>query len=178
VPTDFSQFDALVERFQAAGKNAPLEFKRSLQTSKRAAKTEFTRAIRGVYNAKLRSVQRDLRVTEPDLGRLSYSVIGEPSGISVASFGARQNKEGLSVQIRKDGARELIKSGFFPSSGEKSGVPFIREGRARLPIAVVRGPSVAEMLDSEVVRTPAIKATKQRLSDDITKRIARSVRRG
>ena len=117
---DTRQYDALIKRFEDAGKNAPVELKRALVTSQRAAKTEFSRAARAIYNVKNASFQRNFRLTPPDQARLSYSVIGEKRGINVAAFGATQNKKGLSVQLRKDGARTLIQSGFFPSSGTKT----------------------------------------------------------
>lgn len=175
---DSRQYDTLIKRFEDAGKNAPVELKRALVTSQRAAKTEFSRAARAIYNVKNASFQRNFRLTPPDQARLSYIVIGEKRGITVAAFGARPVKKGLSVQIRKDGARTVIAGGFFPSSGGKSGVPFKRDGKARLPISTLYGPSAADMIKAKAVRDPALQITKTRLADDITKRINRIVKRG
>ncbi len=175
---DTRQYDALIKRFDDAGKNAPVELKRALVSSQRAAKTEFSRAARQIYNVRANSFASNFRVTPPNESRLSYDVIGEKRGITVAAFGARAVKKGLSVQIKKAGGRTVITGSFFPSAGNKSGVPFKRDGRSRLPISVVYGPSVADMLKLKAVHDPALALTKSRLSDDITKRINRIVRRG
>ena len=175
---DTREYDALVKRFTDAGKNAQVELKRALISSQRAAKTEFSRAARAIYNIKNASFQRNFSVTKPDQSRLSYTVVGEKKGINLASFGARQNKKGIVVQIRKDTGKKLIKGAFFPSAGDKSGVPFKRDGRPRLPVSVLYGPSAADMLAAKPVRDPAVKTTKTRLNDDITKRINRITRRG
>ncbi len=178
MPVNTRQFDALVARFEAAGKDARKELGRALVSSQRAAKAEFTRATRLVYNVKVASFQANLNVTEKDEARLSYKVIGSNKGITVASFGARQTKRGLTFQTRKDGGKKLIKSGFFPSSGNKSAVPFKRDGEKRLPISAVYGPSVADMINSQLVQRPALDKTKERLNAEIEKRINRIVRGG
>ena len=170
------QFDALVARFEAAGKDARKELGRALVSSQRAAKAEFTRATRLVYNVKVASFQANLHVTEKDEARLSYKVIATNKGIPVSSFGGRQTKKGLVFQTRKDGGRKLITSGFFPSAGNKTGVPFKRDGRARTPISVVYGPSAADMIAAALVQRPALEKTKERLNADIEKRINRIVR--
>lgn len=178
MPSDFRQFDALTARFAAAGKNAPVELRRALISSQRAAKTEFSRAARQIYNVKAGSFANNFSVSPPNESRLSYEVIGEKRGITVAAFGARAVKKGLSVQIKKAGGRTVITGSFFPSAGNKSGVPFKRDGRSRLPISVVYGPSVADMIKAKSVHDPAIKTTKERLSADIEKRINRIIKRG
>lgn len=175
---DTREYDALVKRFTDAGKNAEVELKRALISSQRASKTEFSRAARAIYNVKNSSFQRNFGVTKPDQSRLSYTVLGEKKGINIVSFGARQNRKGIVVQIRKGAGNRLIKGGFFPSSGAKSGVPLKRDGKPRLPVSVLYGPSVADMLASKPVRGPAVETTRTRLSDDITKRINRITRRG
>lgn len=175
---DTRQYDALIKRFDDAGKNAQVELSRALISSRRAAKTEFTRAARAIYNVRAGSFQDNFSVTEIDLGALSYKVRGAKRSITIAAFGARQVKKGLSVQIRKDGGRKVIAGGFFPRSGNKSAVPFKRDGKARLPISVLYGPSAADMIKAKAVHDPALKITKERLSNDITKRINRIVRRG
>lgn len=178
MPVNTTQYDAIVKRFEDAGKNALREIKQTLSTSQRAAKTEFPRAIQTAYNVKTNAVKRKLSVSPVDTSRLSYIVSADPSGITVAAFGARQNKKGLTVQELKSGPRRVIPGGFYPSSGNKSKVPFKRIGKARLPIAVQLGPSAAEMLASKAVRDPAVNNTKGRLKTDLENRITRLVRRG
>jgi hypothetical protein len=176
MPVDTRQFDALVARFRAAGKDARKELGRALVSSQRAAKTEFTRATRLIYNVKVSSFQSNLRVGEANAARLNYKVEATNKGIPVTSFSARQTRQGLTFQTRKDGGRKLITSGFAPKVGRFLGVPFKRDGAARLPISVVYGPSAADMIAAASVQAPALEKTKERLNVDIERRINRITR--
>lgn len=178
MPVKHAQYDALVKLFEDAGKNAPGEIKQALSTSQRTAKTEFPRAVQSAFNVKSGAVKRKLSISPVDTSRLSYVVSADPGGITVAAFGARQNKKGLTVQEAKSRPRRVIAGGFFPRSGNKSKVPFKRFGKARFPLEVQYGPSAAEMLASKAVQEPSLKNTKIRLFSDIETRITRLVRRG
>ena len=171
-----TDFDALVARFEAAGKNAKKELERASISSQRASRTEFSRSSRAIYNVKAGSLNSHLRVVRK--GQLVYSVDGEKTGITVASYGARQTAKGLVFKIKKGGSQQLIKSGFIPKKGEKAGVSLKRIGKPRMPISAVYGPSAADILKIPAVEAPALEITKKRLNDDIERRINRIVTGG
>lgn len=178
MPVNTAQFDALVARFEAAGKNAKKELGRALSNSQRAAKAEFTRATRLAFNVKVANFQRHLKVGEADQSRLTYKIDADDKGLSVTAFNAKQNAVGLIAKITKDGTPTVFAGGFFPSKGTKTTVPFKRDGSKRLPISVVRGPSAGDMIALANVQEAALKKTKERLNTDIEKRINRIVTGG
>ena len=176
MPANFKAYDALAKRFADAGRDAPKEIKAAVQASQRSAKTELARTVQTIYAVKAASLKSRLSVTPPDQNK--YRITADAKGISVASFGARQDKKGLVYRALKSGPQISIPSGFFPSKGNKAKVPFKRVGKSRLPVAVQYGPSAAEILASDAVKTPVIKAIKTRFDSDIVKRINRITKRG
>ena len=175
---NFKEYDALVARFEAAGKDAKKELGQALISSQRAAKTEFGRAALVAYTLKSGTFKRNLSITNVDKSALKYTVVGSEKPITIKSYGARKKGNGLSVQFLKSGAQKDIPGGFFPSSGARAKVPFKRVGRKRYPLDVLFGPSAAEILAGNPIKESALKNTKDRLALDIKRRINRIVKRG
>jgi len=120
-----------------------------------------------VYNVGKGRIGDDLTVTS---GNLTVTITGQKKPISVKSYGATQPKKGLSFRMLKQGKRSTVASGFL---SKKNGTPFKRVGKSRLPIKVVSGPSVADMLNRDTVQKPLTQNLADRAIKEISRRIGR-----
>lgn len=131
----------------AALETGPLKgaLKRALRkagaTALRDMRSEASKRIRARKRIKVRYIQRALTLRRPKGGDISamewaVDVSGEP--VPLVAYPHRQTKKGVSVEVNR-GKRTLVAGSFIASmkSGHK-GV-FKRKGRARLPIAELRG---------------------------------------
>jgi hypothetical protein len=116
-------------------------------------RTEMTRSIAAEYAIKSSEVRPQLVVTRANRSRVAVSI--EAFGVrrgkrsrNVMVFGARQTREGVTVKIRKDGPRKLIKGAFI---GNKGRTVFIRDPyplTKRLPIKGVETIDVPQMFNT------------------------------
>jgi len=151
-------------------KDAPKVFTQAASTVARASGTEGKREITAIYNIKQARVAEGLK----SVAR-GYEVITTAKGKNVptlASFGGKQTPKGYAAAVKK-GRRKLNRKGFTPV--KFNGVPFEREGSARLPIKVLYGPSVASMLRNREVSERFILRQSIRARDELTRRIFREL---
>lgn len=112
----------------------------------RVAASRAIRERRGLPAAavnKTMTVQRASRATL--VSRLTVS--GRP--IDLKNYGARQTSKGVTVTVTR-GQRKLIPSAFIVAS--RSGQVFTREGKSRLPITKMVGPSIPSTFVQEQVK--------------------------
>lgn len=149
--------------------DAPKVFAQAASSVARASGTEAKREITAIYGIKQSRVAEGLSSIAK-----GYEVIttGKARGVTLQSFGGRKTARGYSAAVRK-GRRKLIKGGFTPP--KFAGVPFKREGSARLPIKVLYGPSVASMLRNREVSERFILRQSIRARDELTRRIFREL---
>lgn len=89
---------------------------------------------------------------------------------SLKAFKARQTKSGVTYKISKKGKRQKIKSAFIVKT--KGGHVFARQGKKRLPIRKLKGPSIlAVYLKNELLAW-----SKEELSEEQQKQILRRIR--
>ena len=150
--------------------DAPKVFAQAASSVARASGTEGKREIVAIYNIKQSRVAEGLKSVAK-----GYEVITTAKGKDVptlASFGGRQTARGYAAAVKK-GRRKVYRKGFTPA--KFAGVPFEREGSARLPIKVLYGPSVASMLRNREVSERFTLRQSIRARDELTRRIFREM---
>lgn len=171
IKADATGLGNLARRLQWVAKDVPKVFAQAASSVARASGTEAKREITAIYGAPQKRVGEGLR---------SYAsgtdVITRASGrgVTLQSFGGRQTKRGYSAAVLR-GARKVIRGGFTPA--KFGGVPFKREGAARLPIKVLYGPSVASMLRNREVSERFVVRQSIRARAELTRRIFRELDR-
>lgn len=158
---------ALAADLRRAAKNAPREIARATTDMARAAGTESKRAAAKVYAVKAGRIDQDITVTK---GRGRVTVSGDRRPITALSYGARQTKRGLSFRVLKQGKRALLRRGFI---AKNKGTPLVRVGKERLPVRLVAGPSVADMLANPKVQEPLIEKVSDRAVKTLSRRLGR-----
>lgn len=171
IKADTTGIGNLGRRLQAVAKDAPRVFAQAASSIARASTTEGKREIVAVYGIQQKRVGEGLRSVAKGTDVLTT---GAAKGITLQSFGGRQTARGYSAAVMR-GRRQLIRKGFTPA--KFGGVPFKREGRARLPIAVLYGPSVAAMLRNREVSDRFIVRQSIRAREELTRRIFRELDR-
>ena len=145
--------DGLLELQKALN---PASFRKALNRTVRRIGTRFRKtAVKGVretYNVKAKKLKQYIK-TRTHYGKEGaewrFYVSGKP--LSLIHFGARQTKKGVSVKVRKDRGRRVIKGAFVaPDKGDHPRV-FMREGKKRLPIESKHTLSVPQMFNKEIL---------------------------
>ena len=150
--------------------DVPKTFAQAASSVARASGTEAKREITAIYNIKQGRVAESLTSVAK-----GYEVIttGKGKGVpTLQSFGGKQSAKGYTAAVKK-GRRKLNRRGFTPA--KFNGLPFEREGSARIPIKVLYGPSVASMLRNREVSERFVLRQSIRARDELTRRIFREM---
>lgn len=141
---------------------------RALNRTAEQARTQMSREIRAEFNLKAAKVNEKLKVKRATfkagmLGLQAELSSRDPSGrrraINVVSFGARKTKAGVSVKIKRSGARKTIRGAFI---GNKGRTVFIRVGTKRLPIKPVQTIDVPQMFNVRRINAAVVAAIRGR----------------
>jgi len=135
---------------------------RTLNRLATQARTQFVREIRGVYNVRAADVRKAIGIKQRATSAEPTSVL-EASGrpVSLAHFGARQTRTGVSFKVLKRGARKRMRSAFILqrgggpvvfARGRYSGGRLVYAAKApRLPIQKLFGPAIPSMFSNREV---------------------------
>jgi len=122
--------------------------KRTTTEMGRKFRTRVVKDIRKVYNIKAKDLKKSMRtklVKKGDVFEWRLNV--KSRMLSLTHFGARQNKKGVSVLIRKDEGRKTLAKTFIAK-----GQVFQREGKGRLPLVVKKTISIPQMFNKETMK--------------------------
>jgi hypothetical protein len=119
--------------------------RRALGTMRRRLATEARRDIQAEYNLKAGRIAEGLAVRDTADG---VKLIGRSRGINAAQFGATWSKrmKGARFAIKRGGDRSAHEGSFIATGRSGNRLVFERQGKARLPLQAVYGPSVGQML--------------------------------
>ena len=138
---------------------------RALNRAIEQARTQMAREIRSEFVVDARFVRERLRIKRATFfgGTLGLvATLGadsKPRSANVIRFGAKQNREGVSVKIKRTGPRRTIGSAFI---GNKGRTVFIRTGDKRLPIKPVQTVSVPQMFNARRINAAVVAALQAR----------------
>ena len=171
IKADTAGIGNLARRLQAVAQDAPRVFAQAASSVARASKTEAKREITAIYAITQKRVDRGLRVKTGD----DYSVetTGKGRRLTLRSFGGRLRKNGDYSAAILRGRRQVFKGVFMPA--KFGDLPFRRIGKSRMPIEVLRGASVAEMLTYREVKDRFIVRQAIRARAELTRRIFREL---
>jgi len=177
---DSSQLTALRRKLEAVSKNAKRDMGRALSSTQRATATETTRAAAENYTAGARRIKAGTRVSKVNTNDLSFTITGLRKPIQLQEYKHRASRrKGVSAQVRK-GESKAIPSAFkvgvgsFGGGGSKARI-FQRARLSgggqvgRLPIVVLFGPSVADMLTDKVTQDRIGAFALKKLAAEITR---------
>lgn len=120
--------------------------KRALGTLRRRLGTEAKRDIGAEYNLKAGRIAEGLAVRNTADG---IALIGRARGINAIQFRATWSprmKGGARYAIKRGGSRAGHDGAFIATGKSGNRLVFERQGKSRLPLQAVYGPSVAQML--------------------------------
>ncbi len=131
----------------AALETGPLKgaLKRALRkagaTALRDMRSEASKRIRARKRIKTRYITRALTLRRPkggDIAAMAWAVDVSGEAVPLVAYPHRQTKKGVSVEVNR-GKRTLIKGSFVATLKSGHAGVFKRRGKARLPIAELRG---------------------------------------
>lgn len=165
---------ALAQKLARVAGDAPTAFRRAAATVSRGGLTATKRATTAIYSLPQRRVADDITVTNDGL---TVKIRARKRPPTLAAYGGKMTRNGYAVTIRKDRGRVLLNRKVFtpPKFGGK---PFERVGAARFPIRVLYGPSVADMLNNELVYVPLRDELSERGLNELSRLIVSELRRG
>lgn len=128
------------------------------------ARTQMVREVTGEYAVKAKYVRDRLRLKRASFKQGAFNIEASLSGTgkrsaNVIAFGARQVRKGVSVKIKKAGARQIITGAFI---GNKGRTVFKRVGAKRLPIKAVATIDVPQMFNQKRINAAVVTAIKAR----------------
>jgi hypothetical protein len=133
------------------------------------ARTAMSREIRAEFNLPASTVNAGLRIHRARVmqGFMSWeAVLESPSqrgrAMNLIHFAARQTKAGVSVKIKRGGARKVVAQAFIANKGR---TVFQRTGKARLPIEPVQTVAVPQMFNAKRVNAKVLQFIKDKLPE-------------
>ncbi len=104
------------------------------------------------YNVRSKKLKKHIRAkTHETKQGTEYRFNASGKRLSLVNFGARQTRKGVSVKVRKDRGRKLIKGAFLARGVMGNLQLFERVGAERLPIVSKKTISVPQMFNKEIL---------------------------
>lgn len=115
------------------------------------ARTRAVREIRQTYNIKSKDLTQKSKSRKPRIylerarGRKPQgAIVSRKERIPLFAFGAREGKRGVTVKVKRQGGRKLVR-GAFLATARNTTTLWKRKGKKRLPIEILRTLSPAKM---------------------------------
>lgn len=86
---------------------------RALNKTLTGIKTDASTEIRAILNAKKADVDATFKVTSASVADMSCKFVSTGRALPLMTFGARQTKKGVSVQVKKTVARSVVAGSFL-----------------------------------------------------------------
>lgn len=157
IRVDTADINKQLRRLENIKNGVPKAMTRALNVAVRSMKTEAKRGIKAEYTVKrISDATNSIVVKRASYSNMSAAMISTNRPIALTKFRYKKNtnpgrKGGLTVfaQPKKSGGGYT--GGFVASMGAHSGI-FRRQGKSRLPIDQLFGPSGTEMLNNPTIR--------------------------
>lgn len=131
------------------------------------AKTAMSSEIRGEFNIGAAKVRDALVVRKASYRAGLFTMqasLESPSqrgrSLNLINFDARQTPQGVSIKIKKGGARKVIPGSFIGNGGR---TVFIRIGKQRLPIKALQTINVAQMFNTKRINARVVQFIQDKL---------------
>lgn len=143
------------------------------------ARTEMVRGITSEFAVMGKDVRERVELQRARRGQLmaaleAFGVRKGKRSRNVILFTAKPARGGVTVKIRKQGGRKLIRNAFI---GNKGRTVFSREGKARLPIAPVETIDLPQMFNTRRINERVVRRINAELPVEIERAIAMVLRK-
>ena len=139
--------DAKIKRLQRELKNLPRALpkimSRALNRTALSARTEVSRSLAGRIGLRIKDVRQRVVMQKASYSNWRSAIRISSRRLPIIRFGARQTAKG--VTYKQGRQRVLIRHAFIATMPSGHRGIFKRKGGARLPIAELRGPSLAQV---------------------------------
>jgi len=152
--------------------------RRALNKAGTQTRTEASKGIRKDRNLKAGLIKKQMRLRKASRSRLRAVIVATGKVISLREYGAKATRKGVTVKVSKSKGRQLVPGAFFGPGGHV----FRREGKKRLPIRKLWGPSLPSAFIKDAVvsamRSKVGKVYPRLLKHEVEREIAKAARRG
>lgn len=114
----------------------PKAIKAGVRDAARAGRTTLAKSIGQRYSLTAGRIKQDVSLAQYLDGGQTAIIRTSRKPITAMQFKPKQTRQGLSMSIYR-GQRTVVRSGFMAK-----GLPFRRQGKARMPLDVIYGPSI------------------------------------
>ena len=135
----------------------------------RGGRTTLAKEVGQRYSLTASRIKQDVSQPQFSNGGQTAILRTNRKPITAMQFKPRQTRQGLSMAIFR-GERTVVKSGFIAK-----GLPFRRQGKARLPIDTIKGPSIHAIYTGGKHAQPIQEATKTRIEEQLVKGIEQRI---
>lgn len=128
---------------------APNVIARALNRSVSNVKSNIPKTVRDNYHIRAQDVKDTLKVEKARVSKLQAKVISKGETLGLDKFKVNpktvnsRRKAQLKIAVKKDGIKQVLGAFIANANGIKV---FKREGKKRLPIERLKGPSVPQMI--------------------------------
>ena len=142
---------------------------RAVNRTMEQAKTAMSREIRAEFMLPAAKVNQALRINKAVARNGLFQIeasLESPSkkgrSLNLINFAARQTKQGVTVKIKRNGVRKLIRGAFIANGGR---TVFERVGKKRLPIKPVQTIDVAQMFNTKRINAKVVQLIKNKFPE-------------
>lgn len=174
------QLDRLDQAIAGTGRKIRREIATAVNATAKKSRGVINKQIRTELATKKAAVDRVVAVTRKASNQsespTAAVTLSKTARISLKEFGARQTRAGSSYRISKSTGRNTAQGAFMgPRPGATSvrlkGHVFKRQGKSRLPIRKLWGPSPWGVFVGKNMQGPTMKETRNELEKQIERRI-------
>ena len=136
-------------KLAAIPEELPRVISQAINATAREGRTDISRNIRAVINAKVKDVNSRIVIEKATQKRWKAVISISNRRLPLRTFSARQTKKGVSYQIEVHGIRKKIASAFIETMPTGHRGVYKRKSKTRFPIIERFGPSISRVFDNE-----------------------------
>jgi len=133
------------------GNEINIATQRALNHTFKKAVTAGNRAVTRKWNIKLKELKSYIHLKKATRNRLEAEIKVKSRSISLAHFGARQIKKGVSYKLRKDMGRKTLRHAFIATTKNGYVGVFTRKTKKRLPLNTFKSITPSSMYAKESI---------------------------
>lgn len=160
---------------------APNVIASALNRSVTNIKSNVPKEVRKNYNVKANDIKETLKVFKASQSKLTAGVVSKGKTLGLDKFKVNpktvnpKRKTQLKIAVKKSGAKQILGAFIASINGTKV---FKRDGRKRLPISRLMGPSVPQMLGNdsvvENINKEAYLTYEKRINHDVNRLLSKN----
>jgi len=150
---NFDEFKKLLD--EQSFKNI---YKRTIKRTVTKFKNTASKEVRKIYNTKSSDIKKAATLKKESDYKYKFTIKSPVIGLE--KFSARQTKQGVSIRVRKDRGRKVIKGAFLAKDTNNRIRVFKRRYKDRLPLDRFYSISIPQMFNKEILQKAGNEAQK------------------